>query len=658
MGKGLSIVIGVLWVATYLMQFFHVPDPELLFALPLAVCLTVCLWKCPIRITLIDTALLLLWGYGLCSPSVNRTASLMSATDMAVSLSAYFLARYLFVQRQAGGKRLCQVLTVCVAVLSLLALYQFTVFDHCVHDVEFTSLYDFRFLYRPLGVPSNEWNALQWLWAGLILLTYLQTTDKRIKLVCLLAGLMVWATILLSFSRGGYVAVLICSVLSLILLFTKDKSASEKSLLSRWLIGGCFILLTSVLCWHYQAEVAQTFRMNETLSQQRSTSGRLEALDFAEEVVKNHPWGVGKGNYTIASDYYRHGENRSDSFTSYAGNIAAKTLVEGGYAGPVLYVLVILAVFVWLIRAKRRTYWMVFPFLLGFLIKETTFPTFYDSGIIQLSVFLLLAYLQQDSGKVESSKRWRLIAFVPLLVWAGLFFGRQRHDCTDSTPTLIREYLDSHSKETLKKALQQSPMDVQLHYNKAVEMRDTARLATLAADYPDRFLFRWTLYEWYRKDGLTDKATNELTRCILRHPRLLETDYWQELWQKEYKMASDTQKQLKDSIQTTPNDVIRLAKYGSIALQLGDIELAETYLTQANQQLPNRSRVWGNLATIEADKGNTEKAELYRKRMNLLEQGIFVKEEYVTDDKQDVETMQEQMYRFLFTIWYKTNLNN
>lgn len=656
MGKGLSICIVFFWVVTYLMQFFHVPDPELLFALPLAVCLAVCLWKYPIQVTFIDISLLLLWGYGLCSPSVNRAGSLMSATDMAVCLSAYFLARCLFVQRQAGGKRLCQVLTVCVAVFSLLALYQFAVFDDRIRDVGFASLYDFRFLYRPLGVPSNEWNALQWLWGGLILLTYLQTTDKRIRLVCLLAGLMVWATILLSFSRGGYMAVVICGILFLVMLFIKDKSASEKTLSSRWIAGVCFILLTSVLCWHYQAEVAQTFRMNETLSQQRSAAGRLEALDFAKEAVKNHPWGVGKGNYTIASDYYRHGETRSDSFTSYAGNIVAKTLVEGGYAGLSLYVLIILAVFVWLVRAKRKTYWMVFPFLLGFLIKETTFPTFYDSGIIQLSVFLLLAYMQQDCGKVENLKRWRTIAFIPLLIWVGLFFGRQRHNDTDSTPSLIREYMNNHSKTALENALQQSPMDVQLHYFKAVEMGDTARLATLATDYPDKLLFRWTLYEWYRKDGLTNKATNELTRCILRHPPLLKTGYWQELWQEDYRMANDVQRKLMDSIQTVPKDVIQSAKYGSIALQLGDIQLAETYLTQANLQLPNLSRVWGNLATLEAGKGHTEKAGLYHKRMNLLEQGIFIKEDYGTDKKQDVETMINEGYRFLFTMWYKTRL--
>lgn len=656
MGKGLSVCICFVWVITYMMRFFHVPDPELLFALPLAICLSVCLWKFPIRVSLIDIALLLLWGYGLCSPSVNRAGSLMSATDMAVSLSAYFLARCLFVQRQAGGKSLCQTLTICVAMLALSALYQFSVFDHNIHDVGFASLYDFRFLYRPLGVPSNEWNSLQWLWGGLITLTYMQTTDKRIRLLCLFAGLMVWATILLSFSRGGYIAVLICGILTLVILSIKDKSVSGQSSLSRWIVGGCFVLLTSFLCWQYRAEVAQTFCMNETLSQQRSTAGRLEALGFAKDVTDSYPWGVGKGNYTIANDYYRQGETRSDSFTSYAGNIVAKTLVEGGYTGLILYVMVILSVFVWLIRVKRRNYWMIFPFLLGFLIKEVTFPTFYDSEITQLSVFLLLAYVQQDCGKAEDSKRRRLIALIPLLVWTGLYYCRQRHDSTGSTPALIREYLDSHSKATLDRALLQSPMDIQLHYYKAVEMGDTVWLAALSSDYPDRLLFRWTLYEWYRKEGLTDKATNELTRCILRHPSLLETGYWEELRQKEFKMTNDIQMKLRDSIQSATKDVIQLAKYGSIALQLGDMQLAEKYLTQANKQLPNLSRVWGNLAAIEAKKSNDVKGMLYRKRMNLLEQGIFIEEDPTLRKKPDIETMLRHDYRFLFTVWYKTRL--
>ena len=659
MGKGLNRCIIALLVVTYLMRFFHVPDPAMLFALPLAVCLTVCLWKCPLRLTHIDFVLLLLLGYGLFSPSVNCTSSLISATDMAVNLLSYFLARYLFLQKCKETNWLCVALTMCIAALSLLALYQFAVFDRHIHEVGFASLYDFRYLYRPLGVPSNEWNALQWLWGGIVTLAYLQATDIRIKRLCLLSWLMVWATILLSFSRGGYIAVSLCCILFFIYWCIKYKfelSEYKKLLLSKWFIVACFAALTIVIGWQYRAEVRQTFRMNETVSQQRSVAGRLEALSFAKEVVKHHSWGVGKGNYAIAYDFYKHGETRSDGFTSYAGNIVAKTMVEGGYIGLILYALLVLSVGILFVYAKRqrRNYWVIFPFFFGFLVKEATFPTFYDSDIIQLSVFVLLAYAQQDCGVVEKKKNWKVAASTPMFLWMGLFIGRHSHTSTDSTPTLIQEYQEGHSIEALCKALQKSPMDIQLHYYKAIEKGDTIKLAELSADYPDRIQFRWTLYEWYRESGQIDKAVDELTRCILRYPRLLETDYWQELLLNDCKIASDVQRQLNTAIQMMPEDVMQLAKNGSVALQLGNMRLAEKYLMKAKQMLPNLSRVWGNLATLEANKGYTERADLYRKRMELLEQGIFVKDNHVANESRDINTMLEQKYRFLFIMWYKT----
>lgn len=659
MGKSMNMCICALLVVTYLMHFFHVPDSELLFALPLAVCLTVCLWKYPIRFTFIDIALLLLWGYGLWSPSVNCRSSLISATHMATNLLSYFLMRCLFLQKCEGANWLCRTLTMCIAVLSAMALYQFAIFDYRIHEIGFASLYNFRYLYRPLGIPSNEWSVLQWLWAGIVTITYVQTTDRKIKGLCLLSGLMVWANILLSFSRGEYIAVLICGTLFCYYWCIVNKSmffASKKSLLQRGFIGFCFIIFTLIISWQYRTDIIQTFRMNETISQQRSAAGRLEALVFAKKVVDQHPWGVGKANYTIANDFYRHGETRSDNFTSYAGNIVAKILVEGGYVGMILYGIVVLSVGVWLVCGKKRecTYWAISPFLLGFLIKESTFPTFYDSDIIQLSVFMLLAYVQQGCEKVENPKGWRIAAFIPTLAWIGLFFCRHRYHNADSTPLLIQEYLSSHSIEALDKALLKSPMDVQLHYYKAIEKSDTIKLTVLSTNYPDRIQFRWTLYEWYRMSGQTDKAVDELMHCILRYPRLMETDYWQELWQKDYKIASETQKQLNIAIQVIPEDVMQLAKNGSIALQLGNMQLAEKCLMQAKHMLPNLSRVWGNLATIEAYKGNTEKTKLYRKRMNLLEQGIFIKDNYVSNEEQDIKKMLEQKYLFLFMMWYKT----
>ncbi len=650
MGKGLSVCIGFLLVVSYLMRFFHVPDPELLFALPLAVCLAVCLWKRPIRITLIDIALLLLWVYGLCSPSVNRAGTLMSATGMANSLFAYFLMRCLFSQCREGSRNIAMALSACIAVLSLFALCQFFIYTKCVYNVGFDSLYDFRFLYRPLGVPSNEWNALQWLWGGMLAVAYLQTNDKRLKGLCLVAAMAVWCIILLSFSRGGYIAALICIILCGLVCYRR------LSTFRTWVIGGCFALLSLFLCWQFKTEMAQVVRMNETVSQKRSTATRLEAMDFAKETVGKHAWGVGKGNYSLAHDFYIRGEQRSDSFTSYAGNMAAKILVEGGYAGIVIFLLMLFSVIAHIIYAKKREYWFLSIFLIGFFIKEITFPTFYDSGITQMSAFFILAYIQKENAGKDYSRIQKFTALIPLFVWTGLFIGRKAHESKGCTAALIREYIGNHSKASLEKAIKQSPMDIQLHYYKAVEERDTIKLKELSHDYPNKILYRWTLYEWYRESGDINNATEELAFCILNHPRLLATDYWQKLWQDDFRIAQSVENKLRSAIQAKPEDAIQLAKYGSVALSLGDRQLAEQYLTTANRQLPNLSRVWGNLAIIEADKGNTDMAELYNRRMNLLEQGIFAQKVHSENNKQDIKKILNQDYRFLFFVWYNTSL--
>jgi len=638
----------LLLVAVYLMQFFHVQDPAFLFVLPVAICLAGCLWKQPIRLTHIDLCLLLLWGYGLFAPSVNCIGSLISSIDMAGSLFSYFLMRYIFIQRCKARELLSAILVVCILALSILGVFQFIIFDRRVHEVGFTSLYDFRFLYRPLGVPSNEWNALQWLWGGMIFIAYLLSTGKCIKRICLLSALMVWSTIIFSFSRSGYVAIIFCGTLFVIQSFRNEHLWQHKIF-----AGACFALIAILLCLHYRAEVEQTFRMDETVSQQRSIAGRSGALQIAKKVIDEYPWGVGKGNYNIAKDYYMRGNIRSDSYTSYAGNVLAKVMVEGGYAGLILYVLLLISVCWWGFRSREHNIWIVYVFLLGFFIKDLTFPTFYDSGIIQLSVMFILAFIQKDNRKRSDSPKLKFEAAIPIIVWLGISAGRLVYKYSDNATAQIGKYISTHSEEALDKALEQSPLDVQLRFYKAVETGDTVRLTILATDYPDKLLFGFTLYEWYKKCGQMNNATYQLSRCILNHPRLLETNCLSEL---PDTVRNSVVKNLKTSIGIAPDDVMQLAKYGSVAIHLGDTLLAAKYLSYANTLLPNLSRVWGNLATIEKGKGNTATAEVYKRRMCLLEQGVFAKQ-YEPLPKANINIMLEQDYSFLFLAWYRSNLN-
>ena len=77
----------------------------------------------------------------------------------------------------------------------------------------FSSLYDFRFLYKPLGVPNNEWSSLQWLFGGIITAVYIYSENKIIKGIALLSGAIILCLALVSFSRGIYLAGIVFIIL-------------------------------------------------------------------------------------------------------------------------------------------------------------------------------------------------------------------------------------------------------------------------------------------------------------------------------------------------------------------------------------------------------------------------------------------------------------
>ena len=163
MEKIINKIACCLLVFMFLMRFFYVQDPYFICTFLLVICLTVCLTRQMIKLTIIDLCLLLLWAYIGMGPTVNFAGSAYSFITLTSNILYYFLLRYIITYDKKGEQSLLSSFTVCIAVLSALAFYSFYLFCVSVHEMGFSSLYDFRFLYKPLGVPNNEWSSLQWL---------------------------------------------------------------------------------------------------------------------------------------------------------------------------------------------------------------------------------------------------------------------------------------------------------------------------------------------------------------------------------------------------------------------------------------------------------------------------------------------------------------
>lgn len=88
-----------------------------------------------------------------------------------------------------------------VSVIALfLALVSFAVFRSSVLSVGFTDVYHFRFLYRPLGYGCNIWAEVALVILGLSCLA---------KRFTFLFSLLSFTVILLTFSRGAYLSLII-----------------------------------------------------------------------------------------------------------------------------------------------------------------------------------------------------------------------------------------------------------------------------------------------------------------------------------------------------------------------------------------------------------------------------------------------------------------
>ncbi len=91
-------------------------------------------------------------------------------------------------------------------------------------------------------------------------------------------------------------------------------------------------------------------------------------------------------------------------------------------------------------------------------------------------------------------------------------------------------------------------------------------------------------------------------------------------------------------------------------MQLGDFETAEFYLFSSNEQLPNLSRVWFNLAYIYERKGLVDKAYQYNRMGKVTSGGIFTGSDYKPSEEKNIEGLIWKQYRFLFEVWYKKSL--
>lgn len=643
----------VLAAFSLLAMFLKADDPYFLFGLVFAIVLAFGLMRRQLSFSLLDGCVLVVYAYECFSLSVSVEpllgVKLLCGSTLVV---LYYFCLRLFVRTETEWRRLLLVYCTLAGVMSLVALASFYWFAEAIRSVEFDNLYEFRHLYRPLGLPDNDWAGVQLLFLGLSVWC-MYANRHSCRMVCLCGGLyvLVFLLLLLSFSRGIYASLLLWMV-GLFALFGLKK-------LRRWTVGLLVIsclAIASTSCF-FGREMA-TVQMNDAVSQQRSTSGRLASWHVAADAVRERPWtGGGIGTYTRQTAPF-YAEDTTMGYTSYASNIIAKLAVEQGLIGILIYTVLAITVLICSFRYGRVEYGIIGITLLVFVFREQTFSILFNSLPARWLIYTGLAFLVAKDGNSVPGRQKRglrlVVVALPLFVWTGVEVFLM-YEASAGRGRILSEVRQRNLKDNMQHVEQAKLLSRSGNKAEAIALLDS-----LAGLYPRNADYHWALHREYEALGNTDYAVLHLLRVIELEPRVLDTEWFQEMQSDSSSYSSLCGQLLARIRKRTEEDPMQTARDGKILLSLGQTEEAREKIVSALKRLPNLSMAWYNLGVAEEQCGHDSLAMLCKRRALTLESGMLVTTADVTAFEHQRPAFQvddlfgadSRRYHFLCKEWY------
>lgn len=538
-------------------------------------------------------------NFAACFSNGITAACVSEGAFFAVCLGAYSMLR----QREVGyADRFLTVFFAVAAVALLLAVISFFVFRHNTLKAGFADCYDFRYLYHPMGFTCNMWAE-----SALAVLALLLWHRKFQPLFLFLAILAV----LLTFSRGAYIAL---AFLSVVFLTTTQ---TRKNFLIAFLAA---MMITLVFC---HRELFKTLSFNTQTIQKQSTEWRINSAHDDIEVIKEKPvFGHGIDSYCMVTGKSHDLDSRKN-FSSVAPNFVIKTAVEQGVLGiAVLLLLQIAVVLVAIKHWDKQNIKISIAVLAVIMIKEMSQSSFPENHFTFFLCYILFGVIHKSCYQLEVS-----IYDIPFMRY-----------CTYAMyVAVILNVAINKFNISLINSNEFQPMhslvdaDICLLKKNAAEAEKI--LKPLCEKYPCNSEINYYLGRSYQDSGDTANAIAHLSKSVLLAPKILLSNEFKALADKD----SGFFLLLKNSLLETetsnlsPQDEARV---GFVLNHFGHKEMAETLLKSAVEKMPSLSTPWLLL-------GDTAKYV-------YLSGGAYQGENHrvgITDDKFTVISMFKSTYR-------------
>lgn len=698
-------MVSLLLVLAVTVTMFRIGDPCCL----LLVCLLAGLgWKRPyFRWSGIDGVLMCICLYDAVDFCLHPYRGVEAAEASLTGLCCYFLIR------SASAESFLKLLLLPVGAALTLTFVSFGMFAEAVQGAGFADTYPFRFLFRPLGYITNAWASVWLAVLGLLAVGYVRVPRWRIGFgLCWMA---VSVALLLSFSRGAFLAWGVCALLTFFALRSGKLRAT--------LLAACLCIGTGI-CLLFPAETATTLAMNKTASQRQSTESRVNATEKAIDVWKAHPWtGTGNGSYTLSMDKALN-EDTTRAYTTYAPNPVVQLLVEKGVAGIVLYGGLCMAVLVrWWKSRKDETACIVAACLIAVGLKEMAMSIALADAAVRVLLYVLLGLLNKetqnhaDFRRLDNSKKSAFICanlrFLPLsvigiacIIGFNIVNFRVRKDkeittqavealegkryaeaaalleeASERKPAVInRAVLAAFTPDSLLPegyaaraeqdlAREEDGTDVYVTYLQAkLEAKRggfasaIGNLQKLAEAYPRNATFAYELGCILIKNEerrMKNQAACLLRRALQLSPRLLHTERMQAMLASDSLFQAQVTGGLASGLIETEQTANAYARAGSLVYYLGNPDEAEGYLRKAVAEQPGYTVPWLLLGRISEAEGREEEAASCYRKYNLRVKGAFSNSDKAME-KESMELTERELllkdYAVKFQNWYRAKL--
>jgi len=273
-------------------------------------------------------------------------------------------------------------------------------------------LTNFKNLYTPFGMVANEWYSYLLLCLPInLILIFKDVKSSVLNSLIKLHAILLVIGLIISFSRGVYLSIFLFVIIISCTLLSRNSIVKKRALLKKI----SFLIIPVILCLVlFNKSIYTTLSFNKTVSQNRSTKGRIEKWKSIDALILEQPlFGAGPGSYNLEVNKIKIA-NDSNRFSARLDNGYLLLLVENGIVGLTIFLVFIILLVSILVRAlvdhknKPREYIRIsilLSGLLAFLFRELTFSSLNTDNIIISSFTILIIFiLRYEKRKVVLRK--------------------------------------------------------------------------------------------------------------------------------------------------------------------------------------------------------------------------------------------------------------